>query len=63
VAVQDAVARSTPAVISVRETDTVARVANGETLVLGGFTRTNGGRRFELVIMLTPRILNPVGAL
>ena len=66
-----------------RETDTLARVADGETLVLAGFTReretrerqnggTRGGwfgratavtrKRIELVIMLTPRILPPVGA-
>lgn len=61
----------------------VARVADGETLVLGGFTRrretrqrqnagTRGGwfgrstvvtrKHVELVILLTPRILRPVGA-
>jgi type II secretory pathway component HofQ len=72
-----------PAVTAIRETDTIARVADGETLVLGGFTRqretrerrtdgTRGGwfgrttvvtrKRVELVIMLTPRILGPVGA-
>lgn len=72
-----------PAVTTVRETDTLARVADGETLVLGGFTRlretrerqsagSRGGwfgrstvvtrKRIELVIMLTPRILRPVGA-
>ena len=28
-----------PAVTAIRETDTIARVADGETLVLGGFTR------------------------
>ncbi len=28
-----------PAVTAIRETDTMARVADGETLVLGGFTR------------------------
>jgi type II secretory pathway component HofQ len=70
-------------VTTTRETDTVARVADGETLVLAGFTReretrerqnggTRGGwfgratavtrKRIELVIMLTPRILPPVGA-
>ncbi len=72
-----------PAVTTIRETDTLARVADGETLVLAGFTReretrerqnggTRGGwfgratavtrKRIELVIMLTPRILPPVGA-
>jgi type II secretory pathway component GspD/PulD (secretin) len=72
-----------PALTTIRETDTVARVADGETLVLGGFTRqretrqrqnagTRGGwfgrstvvtrKRVELVILLTPRILRPVGA-
>ena len=29
-----------PAVTTIRETDTLARVADGETLVLGGFTRS-----------------------
>ena len=38
-----------PAVTTIREIDTLARVADGETLV-------------ELVIMLTPRIVRPVGA-
>jgi MSHA biogenesis protein MshL len=72
-----------PAVTTIRETDTLARVADGETLVLGGFTRqretrerqnagSRGGwfgrstvvtrKRVELVIMLTPRIVRPVGA-
>lgn len=71
------------ALTTIRETDTLARVADGETLVLGGFTRqretrqrqnagTRGGwfgrstvvtrKRVELVILLTPRILQPVGA-
>jgi type II secretory pathway component GspD/PulD (secretin) len=84
VTLQDADAgQRTPAVTTIRETDTLARVADGETLVLGGFTRqretrerqnagTRGGwfgrttvvtsKRIELVIMLTPRILGPVGA-
>jgi len=68
---------------TIRETDTVARVADGATLVLGGFTRqretrerqtvgTRGGwfgrstvvtrKRVELVILLTPWIVQPVGA-
>jgi type II secretory pathway component GspD/PulD (secretin) len=72
-----------PTVTTIRETDTLARLADGETLVLGGFTRqretrerqnagTRGGwfgrstvvtrKRVELVIMLTPRIVRPVGA-
>ncbi len=72
-----------PAVTTIRETDTLARVADGETLVLAGFTRqhdtrerqsagTRGGwfgrstvvtrKRVELVILLTPRIVRPVGA-
>ena len=72
-----------PAVTTIHETDTLARVADGETLVLGGFTRqretrerqnagSRGGwfgrstvvtrKRVELVIMLTPRIVRPVGA-
>jgi type II secretory pathway component GspD/PulD (secretin) len=84
VTLQDAAAgQRSPAVTTIRETDTLARVADGETLVLGGFTRqretrerqnagTRGGwfgrttvvtrKRIELVIMLTPRILQPVGA-
>jgi type II secretory pathway component GspD/PulD (secretin) len=84
VTLQDADAgQRTPAVTTIRETDTLARVTDGETLVLGGFTRqretrerqsagTRGGwfgrttvvtrKRIELVIMLTPRILRPVGA-
>jgi type II secretory pathway component GspD/PulD (secretin) len=84
VTLQDADAgQSTPAVTTIRETDTLARVADGETLVLGGFIRrretrerqnagTRGGwfgrttvvtrKRIELVIMLTPKILRPVGA-
>ncbi|HEX4348324.1 MAG TPA: hypothetical protein VHZ73_12180 [Vicinamibacterales bacterium] len=69
----------TPAVTSVRATDTVARLANGGTIVLGGFSRTRetrerqdagikGGwfgkktvvtkKTVELVILLTPRIVN-----
>jgi type II secretory pathway component GspD/PulD (secretin) len=71
-----------PAVIGTREADTLARLADGETLIVGGFlrdrevrTRTTGlaggwfGRsttvtkkRVELLVLLTPRILNPVGA-
>lgn len=85
VTIQDAdQSGGTPAVTAIRETDTLARVADGETLVLGGFTReretrerSNAGirggwfgrstvvtrRRVELVIMLTPKILSPPGAL
>ena len=69
----------TPALTSVRATDTVARLANGATIVLGGFSRTRetrerqdagvkGGwfgkktvvtkKTVELVILLTPRIVN-----
>jgi type II secretory pathway component HofQ len=83
VTLQDADAGSgEPVVTTIREADTLARVADGETLVLGGFTRqretrerqngsTRGGwfgrstvvtrKRVELVIMLTPRIVRPVG--
>jgi type II secretory pathway component HofQ len=71
-----------PAVVTIREADTTARIASGETLVLGGFTRqretrerqnagVRGGwfgrttvvtrKRIELVVMLTPRIVHPVG--
>jgi type II secretory pathway component GspD/PulD (secretin) len=84
VTIQDADADRAPAVTAIRETDMLARVADGETLVLAGFTREretrerqSGGirggwfgrstvvtrRRVELVIMLTPKILSPVGAL
>ncbi len=84
VTLQDADVRNAPAVTTIRETDTLARVGNGETLVLGGFTRQretrerqSGGirggwfgrttvvtrKRIELVIMLTPKILSPLGAL
>lgn len=69
----------TPALTSVRATDTVARLANGATIVLGGFARTREARErqdagikggwfgrktvvtkktAELVILLTPRIVN-----
>jgi len=69
----------TPALTSVHTTDTIARVRDGGTIVLGGFTRERetrerqaagikGGwfgratvvtkKRIELVILLTPRIVN-----
>jgi type II secretory pathway component GspD/PulD (secretin) len=85
VTIQDADRDNTPpAVTAIRETDTVARMADGETLVLAGFTRDRetreqrnsgirGGwfgrstvvtrKRVELVILLTPRILSPLGTL
>jgi type II secretory pathway component GspD/PulD (secretin) len=68
---------------AVREADMLARVNDGETIVVAGLTREQetrerratgiaGGwfgrstvvlrKRFELVILLTPRILAPVGA-
>jgi type II secretory pathway component GspD/PulD (secretin) len=71
-----------PAPAASRESDILARIADGETLVLAGFTRERetrerqnagirGGwfgrstvvtrKRSELVIMLTPWILSPVG--
>jgi MSHA biogenesis protein MshL len=69
----------TAALTSIRATDTVARLASGGTIVLGGFTRTRqtrerqdagikGGwfgrktvvakKTVELVILLTPRVVN-----
>ena len=72
----------TPPVTAVRETDTVARLASGETLIVSGSARDRetrervtglkGGwfgrstvvtrKRVVLLILLTPRIVNPVGA-
>jgi type II secretory pathway component GspD/PulD (secretin) len=72
----------TPPVTAVRESDTLARVVDGETLVVSGFTREReirerttglrGGwfgrstvitrKRVALLILLTPRIVNPAGA-
>ena len=67
---------------SLHETDMLARVRDGETIVIAGLPREHetrerrnvgigGGwfgrstvvvrKRFELVILLTPRILNPIG--
>jgi MSHA biogenesis protein MshL len=72
-----------PAATSRRETDILARVRDGETIVIAGLPRESesrerrnagvgGGwfgrstvvvrRRHELVILLTPRILTPLGA-
>jgi type II secretory pathway component GspD/PulD (secretin) len=68
---------------ALRETDMLARVSDGETIVVSGLTReqetrerrntgVTGGwfgrstvvtrKRYELVILLTPRILAPTGA-
>ena len=55
-----------------READTLARVADGETLVVSGFARAREARekkksavltkkRVELLVLLTPKIVNPVG--
>lgn len=70
------------AAASRREADTLARVADGETLVVSGFGRDRetrerkvqgikGGwfgrttvvtkKRVELLVLLTPRIVNPIG--
>ena len=71
----------TPPVTGIRETDTLARIVNGETIIVTGFTygreireKTTGlkggwfGRstvvtkkRVELLVLITPRILNSVG--
>lgn len=73
--------RKTQPTIGLRETDTLARLASGETIIVSGFTREReirerttglkGGwfgrstvvtkKRVALLILLTPRILNPVG--
>jgi type II secretory pathway component HofQ len=45
--------------LSVRETDTLVRVREGETVVLGGFMRQRGGVRTDLVILLAPAIVTP----
>jgi type II secretory pathway component GspD/PulD (secretin) len=66
----------------VRETDTIARIADGESIIVAGFTReqvtrerknagVKGGwfgrstvvtrKRVELLVLLTPRIVAPVG--
>ena len=84
VSVQDTDARGRPtAVTAVRETDMLARVLDGETIVVAGLARERetrerrsvgfGGGWFgrstivtrkhvELVVLLTPKILAPVGA-
>ena len=72
-----------PALTTRSETDILARVRDGETIVIAGVGRARetrerkhvgigGGwfgrstvvvrKRFELVILLTPKILNPIGA-
>ena len=79
VTVQEADERDrAPGATSIREIDTLTRIANGETLVLAGFTRERETRerqrdrwfgrstvvirrRVELVILVTPKILSPVG--
>jgi len=76
VTIQDADVNNAPSVTAIREADTLARVNDGETLVLAGFARDRetrerrGGwlgrtvmtkKRIELVIMLTPRVLAPMG--
>jgi MSHA biogenesis protein MshL len=81
VSLQDGANGRTP-VTSIRETDMLARVLDGETIVIAGLSReresrerknagVGGGwfgrstvvtrRRIELVILLTPTILAPVG--
>jgi MSHA biogenesis protein MshL len=51
-----------PTVI-VREADTVVRVRQGETVVIAGLLRERTDRRkSDLVILLTPTVVNPAGS-
>ena len=49
--------------VTVREADTVVRVRQGETLVIAGLIRERTDRgRSDLVILLTPTVVNPAGS-
>ena len=48
--------------VTVREADTVVRVRQGETVVIAGLIRERTDRRkSDLVILLTPTVVNPAG--
>jgi type II secretory pathway component GspD/PulD (secretin) len=51
-------------IISVRETDTLVRVRQGETVVIAGLMpqRTRNRRQTDLVILLTPTVMGPGAA-
>jgi type II secretory pathway component GspD/PulD (secretin) len=49
--------------VTVREADTVVRVRQGETVVIAGLIRERPDRRkSDLVILLTPTVVNPAGS-
>jgi MSHA biogenesis protein MshL len=49
--------------LTVREADTVVRVRQGETVVIAGLIRERTDRRkSDLVILLTPTVVNPAGS-
>jgi type II secretory pathway component HofQ len=51
--------RTAYAAVATEEADTVARMLNGETLIVSGFPTM---KRVALLVLLTPSIVNPVGA-
>lgn len=48
--------------VGVREADTLVRVRDGETVVLGGFMQRRGEGRTDLVILLAPTLWRPGAA-
>jgi len=46
-------------IVSVRETDTLVRVRQGETVVIAGLMQDRGRRKTDLVILLTPTVVRP----